>query len=91
MDPFEVPGGFFHRGMFDGADRHPVQARIGGAPGQGDALDGEVVRFRAAGGEDDFPGAAAQGLGGRGPGPGERRGGRLPQASDGLTGCRTRP
>ena len=79
VDPFEVPGRFFHRGMFDGTDRHPVQARIGGAPGKGDALDGEVVRFRAAGGEDHFPRAAAQGLGGCGAGPGERRGGRLTQ------------
>ena len=63
VHPLQVAGGLLHGGMFDGADHHPVQPRVRGPPGQRNALDGEVVRLRAAGGEDHLARAAAQRLG----------------------------
>ncbi len=38
--------------VLDGADEHPVPARLGGTAGPVQPLDGQVVAFGAAGGED---------------------------------------
>ena len=90
VDPLQVAGGFLHCGMLDRADHYPVQRRVRRLPGQRNALDGQVVRFRAAGGEGHLAGTALQDLRDAGTGPGERSRGRFAQACGGWRGCRTR-
>ncbi|MNI46272.1 hypothetical protein D3C73_1007250 [compost metagenome] len=58
----KVAGRLFHCGMLDGADHDPVQRGGCRLPGQRDAFDGEIVRFRASGGEGHLPGTAVQDL-----------------------------
>ena len=52
--PFEPFHGVQHGVVFDGGTQDAGAGRVRGAPGPVQALDGKVVRLRAAGGEDDF-------------------------------------
>src|SRR5690606_20122908 len=54
--------------VLDGADDDLGAPRLCGPPAEDEALDGEVVRLRAAGGEDDLPGLGAERGGDRLPG-----------------------
>ncbi len=59
----EPVDGVEDRVVLDGAGQDPGAGRVGVAAGPVQALDGEVVGLRAAGGEDHLAGAGAEGFG----------------------------
>ena len=85
----ECAGGFQDGVVLDGADQHAVTRRLPFLAGQGDALDRQVVRLGAAGGEDDLTRAGPEDRGNALAGVLEGAGGAL--AALVMTGRVTEP